>query len=209
MPESALTFLQSLEPNRDTYGFVVRSQHIHTYKQYVNIYKNEEKERLTRWKIFLDHLTKHTRPCLSEEESEETLHSKVGEANDEASIEVNKEDDDKEHEVTSSTEATELNEEVASEGSDDGDAPTAKPGSPESDAEGPFSGYATESEGEREVQLAEETKTYHVKRWAKNRPAICAIENMMESRVKKGKEMKYMSESGDHLPSIKDERFPD
>ncbi|XP_039066063.1 EVI5-like protein [Hibiscus syriacus] len=32
---------------------------------------------------------------------------------------------------------------------------------------------------------------------------------MMESRVKKGKEMKYMSESGDHLPSIKDERFPD
>ncbi|KAK8561848.1 hypothetical protein V6N13_149003 [Hibiscus sabdariffa] len=207
MSESILTFFQSPEQKRDAYGFAVRPQHIHTYRPYINIYQKEEKERLERWKIFLGQLTKHMEPSLSEEEDRDTSRP-----TDVATINVKEDDDEKEHEVTSSAKVTELNEEVASEGSNEGDAPTAKPGSaglPEIYTEEPFSAYSTESEREREVQLAEETTTCQVKRWAKTRPAICAIENMMESRVKKGKKMKYMNESGDLPPSIKDETSPD
>ncbi|KAK8563634.1 hypothetical protein V6N12_035779 [Hibiscus sabdariffa] len=192
---------------KDVYGFAVRPQHIHTYRPYINIYQKEEKERLERWKIFLGQLTKHMEPSLSEEEDRDTSRP-----TDQATINVKEDDDEKEHEVTSSAKVTELNEEVTSEGSNGGDAPTAKPGSaglPEIYMEEPFSAYSTESEREREVQLAEETRTCQVKWWAKTRPAICAIENMMKSRVKKGKKMKYMNESGDLPPSIKDERSPD
>lgn len=134
--------------------------------------------------------------------------------------EVDSVDESKE---TSQTEATELEEGVASKRIKEGDAPstkldsagsTEKPDSAslqESKTEKPDSAHSTESEREKEVQLAEETKTRKVERWAKTRPVLCAIENMMNSRAKKGKNMKNMNmnESGDHLPSIKEARSPE
>ncbi|KAK4373511.1 hypothetical protein RND71_008895 [Anisodus tanguticus] len=40
--------------NRDAYGFSVRPQHVQRYREYANIYKEEEEERSDRWKDFLE-----------------------------------------------------------------------------------------------------------------------------------------------------------
>ncbi|KAI3826213.1 hypothetical protein L1987_00258 [Smallanthus sonchifolius] len=38
---------------RDAYGFTVRPQYLESFKEFDSIYKNEEKERSTKWRIFL------------------------------------------------------------------------------------------------------------------------------------------------------------
>ncbi|VFQ61928.1 unnamed protein product [Cuscuta campestris] len=42
------------EPKRDTYGFTVRPQHLQRYREYANIYKEEEAERSHKWNSFLN-----------------------------------------------------------------------------------------------------------------------------------------------------------
>ncbi|KAL9272343.1 TBC1 domain family member 8B-like protein [Drosera capensis] len=44
----------ALEHKRDAYGFPVRPQHVQRYREYANIYKEEEEERSDRWKMFLE-----------------------------------------------------------------------------------------------------------------------------------------------------------
>ncbi|CAA0829561.1 Ypt/Rab-GAP domain of gyp1p superfamily protein [Striga hermonthica] len=46
--------LHALDHKRDAYGFAVRPQHLQRYREYANIYKEEEEERSDRWKDFLD-----------------------------------------------------------------------------------------------------------------------------------------------------------
>uniref|UniRef100_A0A1D1YHZ6 TBC1 domain family member 8B n=2 Tax=Anthurium amnicola TaxID=1678845 RepID=A0A1D1YHZ6_9ARAE len=46
--------LITFENKRDAYGFAVRPQHLQTYREYANIYKEEEEERSDRWKVFLE-----------------------------------------------------------------------------------------------------------------------------------------------------------
>ncbi|KAM7271966.1 hypothetical protein ACFE04_031180 [Oxalis oulophora] len=46
--------LITLEHKRDAYGFAVRPQHVQRYREYANIYKEEEEERSDRWKNFLE-----------------------------------------------------------------------------------------------------------------------------------------------------------
>ncbi|XP_057799014.1 uncharacterized protein LOC131014887 [Salvia miltiorrhiza] len=43
----------SLDHKRDAYGFAVRPQHLQRFREYANIYKEEEEERSERWKDFL------------------------------------------------------------------------------------------------------------------------------------------------------------
>ncbi|CAN6463115.1 unnamed protein product [Victoria cruziana] len=43
---------------RDAYGFAVRPQHLQRYREYANIYKEEEEERSDRWNNFLENLEK-------------------------------------------------------------------------------------------------------------------------------------------------------
>lgn len=43
-----------LEHKRDAYGFAVRPQHVQRYREYANIYKEEEEERSDRWTSFLE-----------------------------------------------------------------------------------------------------------------------------------------------------------
>ncbi|GAA0154597.1 GTPase-activating protein [Lithospermum erythrorhizon] len=40
--------------SRDAYGFSVRPQNLQRYKEYTNIYKEEEDERSRKWKVFLE-----------------------------------------------------------------------------------------------------------------------------------------------------------
>uniref|UniRef100_A0A0V0IW90 Putative ecotropic viral integration site 5 protein-like n=1 Tax=Solanum chacoense TaxID=4108 RepID=A0A0V0IW90_SOLCH len=44
----------SFDNKRDAYGFAVRPQHVQRYREYVNIYKEEEEERSDRWNDFLE-----------------------------------------------------------------------------------------------------------------------------------------------------------
>ncbi|KAE8731056.1 Run and tbc1 domain containing 3 [Hibiscus syriacus] len=268
---------------RDAYGFTVRPQNIQTYREYVNIYKEEEAERLEKWRIFLELHAKHTEQCPSEEEdsktlqgeapvvkyrgflqeeNKETLTAEACEANELASIEANEETaSKKQHEVTLQTEGTQFNkdaaleeeckvmlqgeaikvkeevdspekskdtseteaikieEDGASERSKEGDVPSVKhdsassiesvrkkphtAGSSKSETGKRSFVYSMENAREKEVQLIEETKTRKVHRWAKTRPALCAIENLMSSKVKR----KNMNGTRCHLPSRKEGRL--
>ncbi|CAN1798483.1 TBC1 domain family member 8B [Linum perenne] len=51
-----LNHLGAFDLKRDAYGFAVRPQHVQRYREYANIYKEEEEERSDRWKTFLDRL---------------------------------------------------------------------------------------------------------------------------------------------------------
>uniref|UniRef100_A0ACD5VVH0 Uncharacterized protein n=1 Tax=Avena sativa TaxID=4498 RepID=A0ACD5VVH0_AVESA len=53
MKAKSLPFI-AFEHKRDAYGFAVRPQHLQRYREYANIYKEEEEERSDRWKNFLD-----------------------------------------------------------------------------------------------------------------------------------------------------------
>ncbi|KAJ7977030.1 TBC1 domain family member 8B-like isoform X2 [Quillaja saponaria] len=65
---------RSLEvDSRDAYGFALRPQHTQRYREYANIYKEEECERSDKWRSFLEHVVKS--PCSSEKESKETLNA--------------------------------------------------------------------------------------------------------------------------------------
>ncbi|KAL3649767.1 hypothetical protein CASFOL_006170 [Castilleja foliolosa] len=44
----------SFDHKRDAYGFAVRPQHLQRYREYANIYKEEEEERSDRWDNFLE-----------------------------------------------------------------------------------------------------------------------------------------------------------
>jgi hypothetical protein len=60
-------------------------------------------------------------------------------------------------------------------------------------------------ESDKEGQLLKETKANKVQSWSWTRQSLHVIENMMSSRVKNIKDMKYRHNTinGDHLPSIK------
>ncbi|XP_037407241.1 TBC1 domain family member 8B-like [Triticum dicoccoides] len=53
MKAKSLPFI-AFEHKRDAYGFAVRPQHLQRYREYANIYQEEEEERSDRWKNFLD-----------------------------------------------------------------------------------------------------------------------------------------------------------
>ncbi|XP_004497373.1 uncharacterized protein [Cicer arietinum] len=50
----------TFDHKRDAYGFTVRPQHLQRYREYANIYKEEEEERSERWKSFLDRQAEST-----------------------------------------------------------------------------------------------------------------------------------------------------
>ncbi|XP_044508671.1 TBC1 domain family member 9B-like isoform X2 [Mangifera indica] len=65
---------------RDTYGFAVRPQHVQRYREYANIYKEEEEERSDRWKSFLERqaeLAQLPVNGLSFEEDNKKLHTEA------------------------------------------------------------------------------------------------------------------------------------
>ncbi|PIN16725.1 Ypt/Rab GTPase activating protein [Handroanthus impetiginosus] len=108
----------SFDHMRDAYGFAVRPQHLQRYREYANIYKEEEEERSDRWKDFL------------ERQSDDSLENRA-EADD-----------------------------------SNGKKPNL-------------------SEENKGVPSSTETSVHQVQIWADVRPSLCAIEDMMSSRVKK------------------------
>lgn len=93
MAELSFNLLHTLDPRRDDYGFALRPQHAQRYREYANIYKEEEGERLDKWKGFLELLAKSSQPCPSVEEYKETLQAEDTECKAET-ISESKEGDD-------------------------------------------------------------------------------------------------------------------
>ncbi|KAK8691681.1 hypothetical protein V6N13_075181 [Hibiscus sabdariffa] len=64
----------------DAYGFAVRPQHVQRYREYANIYKEEEEERSDRWSDFLDRQAESAQfPCevLPSKECKEVSHAEA------------------------------------------------------------------------------------------------------------------------------------
>ncbi|KAI3799763.1 hypothetical protein L1987_35073 [Smallanthus sonchifolius] len=70
------------EHKRDTYGFAVRPQHVQRYREYANIYKEEEEERSDRWKNFLERLPECAQLPVSVQEHKEDSLDKIQEGDD-------------------------------------------------------------------------------------------------------------------------------
>ncbi|GER42544.1 Ypt/Rab-GAP domain of gyp1p superfamily protein [Striga asiatica] len=141
------THVVSFDHKRDAYGFAVRPQHLQRYREYANIYKEEEEERSDRWKNFLE------RQCES------------------AQLAVNRSTDDNNF--------VKSNVESAIEDS--------------------------LSEDCKVVQSITESKVHQFQIWTEIRPSLRAIEDMMNSRVKKRVTMSR-NEDRKQLSSIEEAR---
>ncbi|KHG03911.1 TBC1 domain family member 8B [Gossypium arboreum] len=68
----------AFEHKRDAYGFAVRPQHVQRYREYANIYKEEEEERSDRWNDFLERQAESAQLPVNgrpSEEGKETSHA--------------------------------------------------------------------------------------------------------------------------------------
>ncbi|XP_028799426.1 rab GTPase-activating protein 1 isoform X2 [Neltuma alba] len=79
---NALNPLITFEHKRDAYGFTVRPQHLQRYREYANIYKEEEEERSDRWKFFLDQQAESAQVVENELNVEENDNVSEAEAGD-------------------------------------------------------------------------------------------------------------------------------
>ncbi|WZZ81781.1 rab GTPase-activating protein 1 [Brassica napus] len=79
--------LVAFEHKRDAYGFPVRPQHVQRYREYVDIYKEEEEERSDRWSSFLQDHHADSTDEPSAKESSENCHAQFSESG------IGKEDD--------------------------------------------------------------------------------------------------------------------
>ncbi|KAF8042447.1 hypothetical protein BT93_A0926 [Corymbia citriodora subsp. variegata] len=94
MAEKISHLSHTLELRRDAYGFAVRPQHLQRYREYANIYKEEEDERSEKWKTFLEQQADATQNCWSERLHKEGLPSGVSEHTDRTISDRSAEGDD-------------------------------------------------------------------------------------------------------------------
>ncbi|KAL9235989.1 hypothetical protein vseg_010705 [Gypsophila vaccaria] len=94
MSEQNLILLTNADPRRDSYGFAVRPQHLQRYREYGNIYKEEEEERSEKWKTFLHQCSESVQSGKPVDEDLETSEANVGTGGTEAVSEFRKEGDE-------------------------------------------------------------------------------------------------------------------
>ncbi|KAH6801666.1 Ypt/Rab-GAP domain of gyp1p superfamily protein [Perilla frutescens var. frutescens] len=108
----------SLDHKRDAYGFAVRPQHLQRYREYANIYKEEEEERSDRWKDFLERQSGSAQlPVNGPVENDNTIRLNSGSTNlivDDSQNNV-ADSDDSDGNKTKPTNLNEDNTEVPSE----------------------------------------------------------------------------------------------
>ncbi|XWS56490.1 hypothetical protein CRYUN_Cryun09bG0089700 [Craigia yunnanensis] len=86
----AVNHLITFEHKRDAYGFAVRPQHVQRYREYANIYKEEEEERSDRWNDFLERQAESAQLPINEIPSEEGKEVSHVEAAEDGNNEVQK-----------------------------------------------------------------------------------------------------------------------
>ncbi|XP_057784567.1 uncharacterized protein LOC131001938 [Salvia miltiorrhiza] len=135
----------SLEHKRDAYGFAVRPQHLQRYREYANIYKEEEEERSDRWKDFLERQSGSAQLPVGSVETDDTVRLNNGSADLNA--------DDSQNNVA------------------DSDGNKTKPNN--------------SNEANAALPSEKDGKVHRVQTWTEIRSSLCAIEDLMSSRVKK------------------------
>ncbi|XP_061965016.1 GTPase-activating protein gyp3-like isoform X1 [Populus nigra] len=258
MMEKSFNLLHIIQNRRDGYGFALRPQHIQRYREYANIYKEEEEERSYKWNNFIEQQAKSNHSSSSEEECREKLQAEADELREETVFERGQEEDDSSDKNSHSDGSTtsypgkevKLSEQPEKEVqlSEEPEKEVQRSEQPEKEvqlseepekevkhSEQPEKEDHLSEEPKKEVQLSEEpqkevqasqiqeretllskesdkegqllkeTKANKVQSWSWTRPSLHVIENMMSSRVKNIKDMKYRHNTinGDHLPSIK------
>ncbi|XP_038993103.1 EVI5-like protein isoform X2 [Hibiscus syriacus] len=91
---STVTRRSSSADFRDAYGFAVRPQHVQRYREYANIYKEEEEERSGRWNDFLERQAEYAGLPMNEMPSEEENEVSRIEAAEDGNNEAQKGDGD-------------------------------------------------------------------------------------------------------------------
>ncbi|XP_052309515.1 uncharacterized protein LOC18100252 isoform X5 [Populus trichocarpa] len=249
MMEKSFNLLHIIQHRRDGYGFALRPQHIQRYREYANIYKEEEEERSYKWNNFIEQQAKSNHSSSSEEECREKLQAEADELREETVFERGREEEDDSSDKNSDSDGStksypgkevKLSEEPEKEvqRSEQPEKEVQLSEEPEKEvkhSEQPEKEDHLSEEPKKEVQLSEEpqkevqasqiqeretllskesdkegqllkeTKANKVQSWSWTRPSLHVIENMMSSRVKNIKDMKYRHNTinGDHLPSIK------
>ncbi|KAJ3703256.1 hypothetical protein LUZ61_006961 [Rhynchospora tenuis] len=79
--------LITFEHKRDAYGFAVRPQHLQRYREYANIYKEEEEERSERWNNFLERQAESEKLKPDEKSSEKETKDATTEHDEEEKLE--------------------------------------------------------------------------------------------------------------------------
>ncbi|PIN08045.1 Ypt/Rab GTPase activating protein [Handroanthus impetiginosus] len=181
MTRKGSQILLNLEPRRDAYGFTVRPQHIHRYRQYASIYKEEEEERLQKWKSFLE---QQAEPNGADDSNKDYIRPVVSEATDQSSdpvLRVSGERDDSVEQRPEDSEVTEKKTESIEKVSGEGD---------DSSEKRPLLDTQEECIPTNEDPTTQHAKPREVQTWVKISPSLSFIEHMMSIRVKKRKNMK-------------------
>ncbi|XP_057801389.1 uncharacterized protein LOC131016707 isoform X1 [Salvia miltiorrhiza] len=177
------------DDSRDSYGFTVRPQHAHRYREYSNIYKEEEEERLAKWKGFLVQQEESTRASHAKEDETEPVVSEVAEQSRDLGQTASEERDDSAEQSAAISEVTAV-EKVSG---DDGN-------SSEKRSEG--------SVPPKEAPSNQNRKPREVKTWADISQSLNCIDHLMSLRIKKKGSVKRENKrcENNDLPSIDEAR---
>ncbi|XP_075510135.1 uncharacterized protein LOC142546347 [Primulina tabacum] len=187
------------EPKRDTYGFTVRPQHLHRYREYTDIYREEEEERLQKWRDFLKQLPQTTSAQDPDQDSNKLVVSVVTKLPYEPahtqSLDEERKDLTEERLGGYEAQQTEPGEGLSGEGNDSSEKRS-------------ISCTQEESVGTNEAPTTRHPKSCDVQTWSNINPSLSSIEQMTNIRIKKRKNIKDKSiKSHDKLPSIAEPRF--
>ncbi|CAJ2656643.1 EVI5-like protein [Trifolium pratense] len=185
--------------SRDSYGFALRPQYAQRYREYSLIYKEEEGERSDKWTSFIEQIDKSSQVKSSENKHKETSEAESSEVKEEENPHrVSNGDYSSSRSFSGSTEVEDTNANRTSEGNNSSGRKSSGTKS--------LSDCSLRNNSAKELHHSEERKTRKVQRWAEIRPSLSVIEEILSSRVKKGKKMKVKRINGrdDHLPSIEE-----
>ncbi|KAJ6742610.1 TBC1 DOMAIN FAMILY MEMBER GTPASE-ACTIVATING PROTEIN [Salix viminalis] len=222
--EKSFNLLHIIQHRRDGYGFALRPQHIQRYREYANIFKEEEEERSYKWSYFIEQQQKSNHSSSSEEERRAKLQAEADELREETVSERGRQEDDSSDKNSDSDGSTksypgkvvQLSEQPEKKSnlrrrcnfSKEPEKEVKLSEEPQKEVQAsqiPGRETLLSKESDKEGQLLEETKARKVKSWSWTRPSLHVIENMMSSRVRNIKDLKdrHNTINGDHLPSIK------
>ncbi|KAJ1391308.1 Rab-GTPase-TBC domain [Sesbania bispinosa] len=206
---------------RDSYGFALRPQYAQRYKEYSFIYKEEEDERSDKWRSFLEQVAKAPQASSSENKHEETLKAESNDIKEEGNPHsVSNGHDSNSRNFPEGTEVEEETNAVRVSEGDDSSGRTSSGGTEikegtglgrtsegdDSNSSKSVSDSSTGNNSGKELHHSEEKKTRKVQCWAEIRPSLTVIEEILSSRVKRGKNMNGEKINGNdgHLPSTKE-----
>ncbi|KAE9619480.1 hypothetical protein Lal_00012909 [Lupinus albus] len=194
MSHFTFNHLHNFHSIRDSYGFALRPQFAQRYREYSLIYKEEEDERSDKWRSFLEQVAKSSQPSSSENKHIDRLKPEGNEIIEKTIVDRVRKGDSSDR---NSSEGTEVEEDNSLGRVGEGD---------DSSGNKSVSDSSTGNNIGKEQHRSEEIKKHKVQQWAEIMPSLTAIDKIMCSRVKNGKNVKGEKINGNNnrLPSIEE-----